>query len=134
MDRMTIGKVAEMAKTSIDTIRFYEKSGLVPPPPRKASGYRMYGPDTVFRLKFIHNAKELGFTLKEIREILQLKKTSGDPCEPVQKLAEDKVRTVKEKVRRLRRIQRALEHLIAVCKNPDHDFDCPILDFLERNL
>lgn len=133
MERMTIGQVARMAKTSIDTIRFYEQKGLVPTPSRTESGYRIYGPDTVSRLQFIHNAKNLGFTLQEIREILAFLRASGPMCESLQKLAEDKLFLVKEKVRRLRSIQRALEDLIEACQNPGHDSSCPIIDVLEQD-
>lgn len=129
---LTIGKVARMAGVSIDTVRFYERNGLIPDPPRRESGYRDYSQEIVFRLKFIHNAKELGFTLHEIRDILSLRKMPGAKCQSVQKLAESKVLLVKEKIQRLERIQRALEHLIETCRDPEHTSECPILEVLER--
>ncbi|MEC4683589.1 MAG: heavy metal-responsive transcriptional regulator [Nitrospirota bacterium] len=129
---LTIGKVARMAGMSIDTIRFYERNGLIPDPPRKESGYRDYPQEIVLRLKFIKNAKELGFTLHEIRDILLLKKIPGAKCQSVQKLAEGKVLLVKEKIRRLVQIQKALEYLVDACKDPDHTSECPILEVLER--
>jgi Hg(II)-responsive transcriptional regulator len=129
---LTIGKVARMAGVSIDTVRFYERNGLIPDPPRRESGYRDYSQEIVFRLKFIHNAKELGFTLHEIRDILGLQKIPGAKCQSVQKLAENKTLLVKEKIQRLLRIQKALEYLIEACKDPEHAFECPILEVLER--
>lgn len=128
----TIGKVSKMAGVSIDTIRFYERLGLIPDPPRRESGYREYSQEIVFRLKFIHNAKKLGFTLHEIRDILDLWRMPGAKCHSVQKLATDKIRMVKEKIERLNQIQQALEFLIEACKDPVHLSDCPILDVLEK--
>ena len=69
---ITIGAVARRAGVGIDTIRYYEREGLLPEPQRRASGYRDYGPDVVERLRFIRRAKDLGFTLEEIRELLAL--------------------------------------------------------------
>jgi MerR family mercuric resistance operon transcriptional regulator len=132
---LLIGAVAKMSETSIDTIRFYEKNGLIPPPSRRESGYREYPGETVARLAFIRNAKELGFTLSEIREMLDLRTTPGTPCQSVQKLAEDKIRVATEKIERLIRIRAALETLVEACRAPDHPTsDCPILDALDISL
>ncbi len=131
-ERLTIGKVAKLAGVSIDTIRFYERSRLIPDPPRRESGYREYPREIVFRLKFIHNAKELGFSLHEIQDILSIRKMPGPKCQSVETLAENKLLRVKEKIRSLLRIQQALEHLIETCKNPGHVSECPILEVLER--
>lgn len=129
---LTIGKVAKMARMSIDTIRFYERNGLIPEPERRESGYRDYSQEIVVRLKFIRNAKELGFTLHEIRDILSLRKIPGAKCQSVQKLAESKVLLVQEKIQGLVRIQQALEYLIKACRDPEHVSECPILEVLER--
>lgn len=129
---LLIGKVADMSGTSIDTIRFYEKSGLISPLSRRASGYREYSRDIVARLVFIRNAKELGFTLSEIRDMLELRTSSTTSCESVQKMAEEKVLVATEKIRRLTRIRSALEKLVEACRDPGHrTSECPILEALE---
>ncbi len=132
---LLIGKVAKISGTSVDTIRFYEKQGLIPPPSRRESGYREYTRETLVRLAFIRNAKELGFTLLEIREMLELRTTSGTPCQSVQKLAEDKILVATEKIERLTAIRSALEKLLESCRSPGHQTsDCPILDALDTSL
>ncbi len=133
MTHLPIGKVARLSGVSIDTIRFYERNGLIPDPPRRESGYRDYPEETVFRLKFIKNAKEIGFTLAEIRELLGLRTTKKTNCESVQKMAEEKIRVVKEKIRNLEGIQVALEKLLESCREPGHTSECPILDVLEKH-
>lgn len=130
---LPIGKVARLSGVSIDTIRFYERNGLIPDPPRRESGYRDYPGEIVFRLKFIKNAKELGFTLGEIRDLLGLRTTKDTNCESVQKMAEDKIHGVKEKIQNLLRIQFALEKLIESCRDSGNTSECPILDVLDKN-
>lgn len=133
---LLIGKVSKISGTSVDTIRFYEKYGLIPPPSRRESGYREYSGDAVSRLAFIRNAKELGFTLLEIREMLELRTTPGTPCQSVQKLAEEKIHVATEKIERLKAIRSALEKLVEECvescQDPgDRMSECPILRALE---
>jgi len=132
MIHLPIGKVAKLSGVSIDTIRFYERNGLIPDPPRRESGYRAYPEETVFRLKFIKNAKEIGFTLAEIRDLLGLRTTKEANCEAVQKMAEEKIRVVKEKIRTLEGIHVALEKLLESCREPGNPSECPILDVLEK--
>ena len=84
METLTIGKVAKQADIGIETIRFYEREGLIEDPPRRASGYRQYPSDTVDRVRFIKRAKELGFSLKEIKELLYLSVDPGTTCTQVQ--------------------------------------------------
>jgi Hg(II)-responsive transcriptional regulator len=130
---LPIGKVASYSGISVDAIRFYERNGLIPEPARRESGYRDYPQETVFRLKFIRNAKELGFTLAEIRELLGLQILEESGCESVQKLAAKKILVVKEKIQSLVRIQCALEDLLESCKEPGISVSgCPFLDALEK--
>ena len=129
---LTIGKVAHRAGVGVETIRFYEREGLVKEPPRKASGYRQYGEEVVDRLLFIGRAKELGFTLKEIRELLSLRATRGAKCADVRERAEVKIRDIEEKIRSLRTMRRALSKLVAECSGDGPVTDCVILESLER--
>ncbi len=127
---LRIGRVADLAGVGVETIRFYEREGLVPQPPRRPSGYRQYPPDTVDRIRFIKRAKELGFTLREIRELLHLRTSSGGRCEDVRRRAESKVVEIEGKIRDLEAMQRALESLIAACQRDAPVADCPILEAL----
>jgi MerR family mercuric resistance operon transcriptional regulator len=130
---LSIGKVARLSGVSIDTIRFYERNGLIPDPPRRDSGYRDYPEETVFRLQFIKNAKDLGFSLAEIRELLGLRTAEETHCESVQKMAEVKIQVVKGKIQSLVRIQLALERLLDLCRESDNIASvCPLLDVLEK--
>ena len=94
MEALTIGKVARLASVGVETVRFYEREGLLDKPPRRRSGYRQYSKDTVSRLRFIRRAKELGFTLKEIRELLTLRIETESTCEDVRIKAEAKINDV----------------------------------------
>lgn len=129
MTSMTIGRVAKLAGVGIETIRFYEREGLIQKPPRRASGYRQYPADTVYQLRFIGRAKELGFTLKEIRELLSLRDGGIRPRDQVRKVAEAKIRDIDQKLARLQAMRSALAELVDSClcgRRPT----CPILEAL----
>ena len=119
MQTLTIGQLAKQAGLGLETLRFYEREGLIPDPPRRASGYREYPPDTVARVKFIKRAKELGFSLKEIAELLTLRVDPETTCADVRKRAETKVSDVRDKIRTLRRIERALGKLRCLSEGQD---------------
>ena len=130
---MTIGKVARRAGVGVETIRFYEREKLLPVPARDpSSGYRRYGLATVSRLLFIARAKELGFTLREVRELLDLRAGVAN-CGPVRTRAEEKVQDVRRKIEDLQRIEGALLALAESCPGDDSD-DCPILTALDGGL
>ena len=131
-DGKTIGEVAKQAGVGVETIRFYEREGLIPKPPRRPSGYRKFPPETVARLRFIQRAKDLGFTLKEIKELLDLRVDPYTTCAEIRARADTKIADVKEKIRSLRRIERALVALSGACRDNEPVSDCPILDALER--
>ena len=131
MTALTIGKVAKKAGVGIETIRFYEREGLIAPPPRKESGYRQFPPETVKRLRFIRKAKELGFTLKEIKELLELRTASGRPCEDVQIRVQEKIDDIRQRIAALNRMKASLEKLNIACVNNRDSGNCPILDSLE---
>lgn len=129
---MTIGTLAERSSVAIETIRFYEREGLLPKPARSASGYRIYPQDAVERVRFIRRAKDLGFTLEEIGELLALKVSHGKSCQSVRDRALAKVTDIDRKMGELRRMRRALSTLIDRCSGDEGIDDCTILDELSH--
>lgn len=124
----TISKVAKALDINIETVRFYERRGLIDQPNKPALGYRHYPDETVNRIRFIKRAQELGFTLEEIANLLSL---NDRPCSQVQELAEHKLSAVKEKMADLRRLEKALKSLLAQCHSNDDETHCPIIDSLQ---
>lgn len=131
MKGLTIGQVAKQAQVNIETIRYYERRGLVPEPPRRESGYRQYSPDTVARIKFIKRAQELGFSLKEIQELLALRVDPVMTSADIKRRAEAKLADIDAKLRDLKRMKTALMKLTAACRGRGPTSECPILDALE---
>ena len=129
---LSIGKLAKAAGVRVTTVRFYERKGLLPPPPRRVSGYRMYGDADVQRLRFIQEAKELGFSLHEIAELLALRVGTGRTCRNIQQHAVHKIADVDAKIRQLNRFKRALQKLVVQCEAGGTQGACPILDALEH--
>lgn len=129
---LTIGKVARLASVGIETIRFYEREGLIADPPRKESGYRQYGPETVSRLRFIHRARELGFSLKEIKELLFLRLDPGATCDSVLDRAEEKIREIEERIQTLGRMKKALKALAQACPGQGPITRCPIIGMTDN--
>jgi len=128
---LTTGQVAAAAAVNIQTIRYYERRGLFATPPRTASGYRQYGEDAVTRIRFIKHAQELGFSLKEIQELLTLRVRHGGACDVVEEKTRQKIELVEHKIRDLARIRHTLEQLAAACAARRPTDDCPILEALE---
>lgn len=131
MTALSIGKVAGRAGIGIETIRFYEREGLIDDPPRGPSGYRQYPESVVTRLLFIKRAKELGFTLSEIKELLSLRADDERSCEDVRRRAEAKITGIESKIKSLERIKKALVRMIRECNQRGSDPECPILDALD---
>lgn len=131
MQTISIGKLAKSAQVGVDTVRFYEKSGLLPPPPRRASGYRQYRPSDLRRLVFIRRAKELGFSLEEIAELLALKSPKGAGVGKVRELARSKLAVVERKIEDLERLRRVLQGLVQRCPGNGSVDHCPILKALD---
>lgn len=125
---MTIGRLARRVGVGVETLRFYETKGLIEAPPRKSSGYRLYPVDTVSRVEFIKMARELGFSLEEIREILDLRVETETSCDDVRRRGEAKLAQVREKLEVLRNMEKALEALVATCDEQGADARCPFLD------
>ena len=132
MDPLTIGALARAADVGVETIRFYEREGLIAEPPRRRSGYRQYPPDTVRRVQFIRHAKDLGFTLKEIAELLAMRVAPGKTCADVRALARAKISDIDRRTDDLQRMRTALERVARRCRGQGPTSECPILDALDR--
>jgi Hg(II)-responsive transcriptional regulator len=128
---LTIGQVATSADVNIETIRYYERRGLFPPPRRTPAGYRQYADDAVARLRFIKHAQELGFSLNEIQDLLKLRVRHGAACDAVERKTRQKLEVVHQRIRDLQRMKRTLERLAAACAARRPTDDCPILEVLE---
>jgi len=128
----TIGRLAKAVGVNIQTVRYYERLNLLGPTARKPSGYRLYGPDEERRLRFIKNAQALGFTLREIAELLNLRVSSRARCGDVQRKAEEKLQCVEVKAQALQALARDLESLIRTCRAGQPTDRCPILKSLEK--
>jgi len=131
MKALTIGKVAKQAGIGVETIRFYERTGLLEEPPRNDSGYRQYPPEAVVKLRFIKKAKQLGFSLQEIGELFDLRRQQNATCGDVRMRAEEKIKNIEEKIRDLTRMKDALIELTCQCIGDGPVSGCPILIALE---
>ncbi len=129
---MTIGRLSSASDVSIDTIRYYERENLLPAPARTASGYRVYDQDSLRRLRFIRRAKQLGFNLEDIRNLLALTDVDG-PSAEVKQLTELKLRLVEDRIKDLRRMQKALQALNDSCDGSGPTHQCPIIDALNED-
>jgi MerR family copper efflux transcriptional regulator len=127
MQTMTIGRLAKAAGVNIDTIRYYERHGLLPLAPRRDSGYREYGADDVARLSFIRRAKDLGFSLADIGELLSLSADRHTDMHRVKRKAEERLADVERKLRELQRVRRGLKTLIDSCPGHGELASCPIV-------
>jgi MerR family copper efflux transcriptional regulator len=132
MKPLTIGQAAAQAGVGIETVRFYERKGLIEPPARTQAGYRAFDPDVVRRIRFIRRAQELGFSLAEIRELLALRVASGTTCADIRNRALDKITQIDRRLSDLERMRRALGRLAETCGGTGPVSACPILDALEE--
>lgn len=130
---MQIGELAKRAGVAIDTVRYYEREGLVPKPPRQRSGYRRYEEDDVLRLRFIRRAKALGFTLEEIAGLLDLSaRRTGDMSE-LKQAAELRLQALDARIAELERVRAGLLELVAICPGHGALTTCPILAALSES-
>ncbi len=131
MEQMTRGEIAEHTGVGRETLRYYEERGLIPDPPRSSAGYRLYDESYASRIRFIGRAQELGFTLEEIKELLELRVDPETTCHAIKTRAENKIEDVETKIRDLQRIRQALVHLADTCSGEGPTSDCPILDAMQ---
>lgn len=127
MTAMKIGEVAKRSDIGIETIRYYEREGLLLEPERRPSGYRQYDESTVERLEYIRRAKELGFTLAEIRELLELSFNAQAGCDHIRQRSEAKIADIEEKVRSLQQMKRSLGKIVERCRKKNSVEDCPLV-------
>ncbi len=131
---LTIGQLAKAGGVSVETIRFYERRGLIEQPGRPTSGIRRYPRRTLERLKFIRQAQSLGFTLQEVQDMLELKADDPATCREVQRLAEDKIGLLRTKMQTLRSLETILKTLVEDChKQSGGDVCfCPLLEAVQE--
>lgn len=131
----TIGKVAERAQVSADSIRFYEREGLISPAKKSDSGYRLYTEEAIRRLGFIKHAQQCGFSLAEIRELLELRSDDKSCCDDMYRVAVEKKLQLESKIKALQAMSHGLSALIEMCSHDKKPLDdCPILGALEEGL
>lgn len=126
----TIGQLAKAAGVNVETIRYYERRGLIAQPTKPMQGYRTYPNETLARILFIKRAQELGFTLEEINNLLSLGESH---CSEIQELAEAKLASVREKINDLHRLEQVLEELVTKCRTNPDNAACPIVESLQPN-
>jgi len=129
---LTIGQLATRSGVGVETIRFYERKGIIAQPARPADGYRKYDDQVAERIRFVQQAHELGFTLKEIKELLSLRVNPRMSCATVKERAEAKIVDVDAKIAALRRMKGALVKITRTCSGAGPTSECPILDYMEK--
>jgi Hg(II)-responsive transcriptional regulator len=134
MEILSIGQVAQRAGVGVETVRFYEREGLLEEPPRRASGYRQYSEQVVKRIGFIKRAKEPGFSLKEMSELLLLRVDAQTSCDEVRQRTEAKLAEVERKLVELQRMRQALLQVASLCIGPGPTARCPMLDALDQQV
>jgi MerR family copper efflux transcriptional regulator len=122
-----IGELASQTNVAIETLRYYEKRGLLQEPERSPAGYRAYGPETVRRVRFIRRAQELGFTLREIADLLTFWEDSATACGKVEARATATLQRIDEKIRDLERMRSALAQYVTACRTREALSECPLL-------
>jgi len=130
---MTIGKLAKEAGVGVETIRFYERKGLIRKPAKRESGFRTYSLDEVTRIRFIRRAQELGFTLREVKELIELQSKRKMTGGQVQKKADLKITEIRKKISDLKKMEESLRQLSVVCGEGDQAIkECRFLECFEK--
>ncbi len=127
---MRIGAAAEQAGVNVQTLRYYERRGLLPRPPRRTSGYREFHNDAVRMVRFVKRAQDLGFTLDEVEELLRLRHDKRRDRVRIRAVAEKRVRQIERKVAELQAMKKALSHLLHCCEEGS-TLECPIIEALD---
>lgn len=134
MEALTIGRLARLGGVNLETIRYYEREGLLQKPPRTQAGYRLFPSETFRRLRFIKHAQELGFSLGEIRELLALRMRPGVRREHIRAHAEAKIVDIEQKIRTLTAMKNNLHNLTERCSACGPLSKCPILESLDEEV
>jgi MerR family copper efflux transcriptional regulator len=132
VETLTIGRLARLGGVNLETIRYYEREGLLPRPPRTRAGYRIFPRDAAQRLRFIKRAQQLGFALTEIRELLALRVKQGTKRDQIRARAEAKISDIEQKIQTLTAMKRALAQLTTQCSGCGPVSECPILESLDH--
>lgn len=132
MNALSTSNLARQGGVNLETIRYYERRGLLPKPPRTPAGYRTFDPEAVRRIRFIKQAQALGFSLKEIRELLSLRLDPRRSCGDVRARAEAKLADIEEKIASLHAMKETLARFIAACSGRGPISACPILEALDE--
>jgi MerR family mercuric resistance operon transcriptional regulator len=132
MEIFTIGQLAKRAKVNLETIRFYERRGLLPEPPRNKSGYRQYSLKHLRRAEFIKRTQSLGFSLQEISDLLSLRVESDKTCSDVKHRVKAKLMDIEEKIETLQKMKEVLQRLETRCPGKGPLNECPILETLDQ--
>ena len=134
MEALTIGRLARLGGVNLETIRYYEREGLLQKPPRTQAGYRLFPNETVQRLRFIKRAQELGFSLAEIRELLALRMKPGIRRDHIRARARAKIADIDQKIRTLTAMKNSLRNLTERCCGCGPISECPILESLDEEV
>ncbi|MFQ5703468.1 MAG: MerR family DNA-binding protein [Gemmatimonadales bacterium] len=129
---MTIGRLAAKAGVNIQTVRYYERRGLIESPNRTRAGYRQYSADAARQIRFIKRAQDLGFSLNEIGELLALRIDHVSACQAVKEKTLSKIATVEQKIAELGALKKALERFVESCEARVPTGECPMLEFLDE--
>lgn len=129
MENLTIGAFAKAAQVNVETVRFYQRKGLLPEPDKPYGGIRRYGESDVARVRFVKSAQRLGFSLEEVAELLQLE--DGTHCDEASSLAERKLEDVRGKMADLARMEAVLSQLVCACHARKEDVSCPLIGSLQ---
>ncbi|HET8758502.1 MAG TPA: MerR family DNA-binding protein [Solirubrobacteraceae bacterium] len=124
---MRTSELADAADVNAQTLRYYERRGLLPAPERSAAGYRMYGQDALEVVRFVKRAQRLGFTLSDVEALLELADGGPDSCEAVREVAGERIEDLDRRIGELRAMRTALGRLVATCEQPRADRECPLL-------
>ncbi|HKA49501.1 MAG TPA: MerR family transcriptional regulator [Candidatus Dormibacteraeota bacterium] len=129
---MRSGQLALRAGVNVETLRYYERRGLLEAPARLPSGYRAYDDEAVRIIRFIKRAQELGFTLAEVETLLELAAGGPDTCDAAQSLAGNRIADLARRIEMMRRMRDSLERLVATCQRPRRDRECPLIQSIEQ--
>lgn len=133
-EKLTISRLAQLGGVNLETIRYYERQGLLPAPPRTAAGYRVFPREAARRLRFIKRAQELGFSLSEISEMLALRMKPGTKQADMRTRAEAKIADIEQKIESLQGMKKALRQLTERCEGCGPLAECPILESLDEEM